>query len=470
MEDFPINANPALLVAPAASSSRFLFRAEVAAALGATFRLCGLHDLSVDAAPSAVPTASRLGAFPGRMTDKAFRLRFSFGNLDDRSVDADPAQFSGAISPRFFFGRITLQSSLLRLSLGHYPDSSVIADPALASLASSLGFFLGRITGKVPFPRLRLGDLEHLAVYTDPAKLAAISQRFFLGGITLRAPRFRDRFVYLDELSVHANPAEFSAFSLRFPFVGITPGPFRLGLVFTDLHDFSVHADPAGLPAILKRFFLRCVTDAPLGFHLDLGEEKDLTADASPAPLRRWRWRRAIRTSGRAGERPPPAMRRLRRAGRMISGTAVPGITMAVCVPPPATAFLDPDPLATQVIPIPAVHRRWREKEGVFLSVVGRAFPDDVARIADRFRGAQDLEVAQGQIAERVEIVHLAIHVKKRVLGPVTRRRRSHDHSRRVPALAVDAVGYARCASERSQITKLVTQLRFRASESEEQK
>ena len=36
------------------------------------------------------------------------------------------------------------------------------------------------------------------------------------------------------------------------------------------------------------------------------------------------------------------------------------------------------------------------------------------------FADRQDLEVAQGKIAERVEIVHLAAHVKERVLGAVT--------------------------------------------------
>jgi len=62
----------------------------------------------------------------------------------------------------------------------------------------------------------------------------------------------------------------------------------------------------------------------------------------------------------------------------------------------------------------------------------------------------------------------LAAHIKEGVLGPVTRRRRPDDHSRRITALAVHAVGNARRAAERPQVGQGVTQLRFRPSESEE--
>ena len=147
----------------------------------------------------------------------------------------------------------------------------------------------------------------------------------------------------------------------------------------------------------------------------------------------------------------------------------MPRITMALRVPPPAAPFLDPDPFAALVSPVPAVHRRRRHQECVFLSIVRRAFPDDVARIADRFRRAQDLEIARGQIAERVEIVHLAVDVKERVLGPVTRRRSADDHARGIPSLAVDAVRDAGSSPEGAEIAERITQLRFRAIEPEQE-
>ena len=64
-------------------------------------------------------------------------------------------------------------------------------------------------------------------------------------------------------------------------------------------------------------------------------------------------------------------------------------------------------------------------------------WPESLIDFAER----QDLEVGQGKIAERVEIVHLPAHVKERMLGAVTERRRPDDHSGGVAALAVNAVG-----------------------------
>src|SRR6202008_3339727 len=103
--------------------------------------------------------------------------------------------------------------------------------------------------------------------------------------------------------------------------------------------------------------------------------------------------------------------------------TAVPFVTPAVRLPPPAAAVLDPNPLATDVGPIPAIDRRRREEEGMLLAVISNAIANDEAGIADRFRHREDFEFSQRKIAERVEIVHLAAHPKEGVLGAVSRGR-----------------------------------------------
>jgi hypothetical protein len=104
----------------------------------------------------------------------------------------------------------------------------------------------------------------------------------------------------------------------------------------------------------------------------------------------------------------------------MIAGRAMPLVTTAIRFPPPAAAFLDPDPLAADVRPIPAIDRRRRQQKGMFLPVQRHALADDEARIGDCFRHRQDLEVAQGKIAECVEIVHLALDEKEGVLRVVS--------------------------------------------------
>ena len=142
---------------------------------------------------------------------------------------------------------------------------------------------------------------------------------------------------------------------------------------------------------------------------------------------------------------------------------------MALRVPPPTAAFLDPDPLATHVIPVPAVDRRWGKQEGVFLPVVRRAFTDDVARVADRFRRGQDFEVTEGKITKRVEIVHLPIHPEECVLGAVTKGRRPDNQPRGIAPHSIDAISCARRAAERSQVSKSVTQLCFGPSNGQEQ-
>jgi hypothetical protein len=68
-----------------------------------------------------------------------------------------------------------------------------------------------------------------------------------------------------------------------------------------------------------------------------------------------------------------------------------------------------------------SIHWQRCKQKGVFLAVVRDPFANDEARIANARGCRQDLEVALGKIAPRVEIKHLAVRVKERVLGVVAR-------------------------------------------------
>jgi hypothetical protein len=92
------------------------------------------------------------------------------------------------------------------------------------------------------------------------------------------------------------------------------------------------------------------------------------------------------------------------------------------------------------------------KQEGVLLAIGSDPLANDEAGIADRPGHRQDLEVALGKIAQRVEIKHLAVGVKERALGVVARGRGSDNHSGCVVTLPSDAVGRARSSTERSQI------------------
>jgi hypothetical protein len=131
----------------------------------------------------------------------------------------------------------------------------------------------------------------------------------------------------------------------------------------------------------------------------------------------------------------------------------MPFVTTAIRFPPPAAAFLDPNPLATHVRPCPSVHRRGRKQKGVLVAVVSDSLADDETGITDRRRDRKDAEAARRKIAKRVEIKHLAVGVKERVLGVVARRRGSDNHSGCVSTTTPGyAVGLACRSSECSQI------------------
>ena len=85
------------------------------------------------------------------------------------------------------------------------------------------------------------------------------------------------------------------------------------------------------------------------------------------------------------------------------------------------------------------------------LAASGRdSLADDNAGIVDGSRHRQDAEIARRKIAERVEIKHLALGEKERVLRVVARGGRSDNHARGIGPLRGHAVsragGSAKCA------------------------
>ena len=111
--------------------------------------------------------------------------------------------------------------------------------------------------------------------------------------------------------------------------------------------------------------------------------------------------------------------------------------------PPPTTVRVNPNPVLVNVGPLTdrSFDRRnlrstndraflWREQECVFVAVGGNTVAGDETKIINRFADAQNLKVAGGEIADRIEITHLAIAVEKRVHLTIGRGRESDNLAR----------------------------------------
>jgi len=89
----------------------------------------------------------------------------------------------------------------------------------------------------------------------------------------------------------------------------------------------------------------------------------------------------------------------------------------------------------------------------MLVAVVRCPFTNDETGITDRRRDREHAEAARRKITKRVEIKHLPVGPKKRVLGVVARGRGSDNHSGCVStATPGDAAGLACGSSECSQV------------------
>jgi len=144
----------------------------------------------------------------------------------------------------------------------------------------------------------------------------------------------------------------------------------------------------------------------------------------------------------------------------MFTGRSTPLVTAATGFPAPgASAVLLPNPLATIVEPLSAADLDRRHLERVFIAVLRESVANNDARITDRSRDRENLELALPKVAEIVQVVHLVLDVKERVLGIVARRRRTNDHSGGVLAVAGNVVGGGGITTERSEIGNGICEL-----------
>jgi hypothetical protein len=127
---------------------------------------------------------------------------------------------------------------------------------------------------------------------------------------------------------------------------------------------------------------------------------------------------------------------------------------------------LDPDPLATLIVPLSAGDRLGRKFESVLVAVLGNSVPDNHARITDGPRDSQHFEITLGKIAERVEVVHLVFDKKKSVFGIVGSSGGADDHAGGVCAIAGDAVRGAGVTAKCSEIGNGEAQLGINTSKS----
>ncbi len=75
---------------------------------------------------------------------------------------------------------------------------------------------------------------------------------------------------------------------------------------------------------------------------------------------------------------------------------AMPFIAAAPFFPPPAAAVLNPNPLATLIVPLPAGDGERCEPEGVFIAILGDAVADNHAGIADGAGDGQFFKIGLG--------------------------------------------------------------------------
>src|ERR1700736_3930784 len=247
---------------------------------------------------------------------------------------------------------------------------------------------------------------------------ATIPDGFCSAGITLTIslPAIRHR--HLDDLSVNATPTEFPTMPQRF-FSGAeaSAAPF-LAFRCVDQDDVSVDATPTEIFTVPQRFFSGRIA-LTLSFPAFRWRDQDnLPVDAAPTLRRRRRWSRCRAMNRRRTRKwKPPTRWRLRRTRRVIAGRAVPSVATAIFFPPPAAALLNPNPLAALIVPLTSRYGQRRQHKRVLVAVVGDSVADDDARIAYCSRDRQNLEIALGKIAQRIEIEHLIADIKKGVFG-----------------------------------------------------
>jgi len=68
----------------------------------------------------------------------------------------------------------------------------------------------------------------------------------------------------------------------------------------------------------------------------------------------------------------------------------------------------------------------------MLIAVESHAFADNLQAVINGLGDGQHFEIARREVAKKVQVIHLTARIKERVLGVVTRRRRSHEHTSQI--------------------------------------
>ena len=211
-----------------------------------------------------------------------------------------------------------------------------------------------------------------------------ISRGFFTRTKTLSASfaALADR--NLDDLAIDAAPTNFSAMPQRF-FARVVTLTAIVSAFIAEirLKDAAIEATPAKIFAMRERFFARWITlSFPVTAFLWRGLN-DFAIDAAPALTGGSRRRCRTMDWRRTRKRILPTRWIFRRTWRMRAGRTVPFVTTATFFPPPTATVLNPDPLATLIVPLAARDSLRRQFERVLVTILGNSVADDDQRVAD---------------------------------------------------------------------------------------
>jgi hypothetical protein len=235
-----------------------------------------------------------------------------------------------------------------------------------------------------------------ISIQTAPAlwhTIFLVRVRFSLGGVAFAAFVLAIRPRGLGSFSVKAAPPACLAISDCVFFGPKALTTFLPAILTIGAEDLSVHTAPMTRLTIPDRFFGARVTLPTLRLAVGSRTNVNYTIDTAVAPLGRKAFVIAA-AAVRTWQRPPGAMRRLIRAGCLISGTAMPRVRVATRVPLPSTALLLPNPLTASIAPLAAIDRRRDQHERMLVAIERYAFTNNLEAVVDRLGNSQYFEIA----------------------------------------------------------------------------
>lgn len=303
---------------------------------------------------------------------------------------------------RFFFGTETLTTLSLTIGLGGLNEYFSFASLAAAP-ARLLALFLVRerlLFRGVKLPTLSLTFFQrgwkNFSIETAPAFWRAfllVCLCFLLGGVALTAFVLAIRPSALENLSIKAAPPACLAISNSVLFGPKALTTFLAAILSVGAENLSVHTAPVTRLTIPDRFFGARVTLPTSRLAIGSRANVNYTIDTAVAPLGQKAFVMAT-AAVRTWQRPPGAMRRIRRTSRVTSGTTVPRVRVATRVPLPSIALLLPNPLTASIAPLAAINRGGYHQERMLLAIERYAFTNNLQAVVDSLGNSQHFEIA----------------------------------------------------------------------------